>query len=295
MIWFQLALLGSLLYAISSILDKHLLEKYVTWSTVPLILAGFYDLLFAFILFTFFVDFSLGFASVAVIFAGMAYYMGNYFYYRTVAKEDISNIVPLAFVRPLFVAVIAGIFLGEVLGVEKYLGIFLIFAGAMLIGSKFKGGGRQKLRDIGVLLVGVFCWAMGDVLSKWGLDSFTVLGVIGYAVLGFGLCSIFLFLDRGVREKFFGGYTNGRRVWGLSFLIYGVIVSGWMLVVAAMETGPVSLVSAVISLQTLFVMLMTVGLSFFFPGFLKEEVGIRLTGMKLAAIALIIAGVYLIS
>jgi drug/metabolite transporter (DMT)-like permease len=65
--------------------------------------------------------------------------------------------------------------------------------------------------------------------------------------------------------------------------------------VAAVSLGPVTLVTALSSLQPFFVLVFALLLSRFLPGVLKEETGRSTVFLKLASIALMFAGAVLIT
>ena len=69
----------------------------------------------------------------------------------------------------------------------------------------------------------------------------------------------------------------------------------FFLILIARAHGPVSLVSALTSLQPLVVLVLSVLVSFWYPQYIYEELGRTTVAWKAAAIAVLITGAFLVS
>ena len=98
--------------------------------------------------------------------------------------------------------------------------------------------------------------------------------------------------------NFFGGSALAMEEKGrvLTLLLFnelialvGVVLSFW-----AIERGPVSLVSAIMSIRPGFVFIFSLALSLVLPGFLEERLSKGIIAIKVVSIGLITSGVILL-
>lgn len=64
--------------------------------------------------------------SVFELLVGLIHLAALWFYYNAILIEEVSRVVILSQISPVFVAFLSIAFLNEVLGIEKYLGIGLL-------------------------------------------------------------------------------------------------------------------------------------------------------------------------
>jgi uncharacterized membrane protein len=130
-------------------------------------------------------------------------------------------------------------------------------------------------------------------MEKWLVPELGVWGTISHEYLGLSIFIIAFFWSRRKRrEQFFSeiklpvlpslAWSAGSGSLGLVFFL------------AALTTGPVSLVEFVTATQPMFVLLYAIILSVFIPKILKEELERKTILQKLIAIALMVAGMGLI-
>ena len=104
-------------------------------------------------------------------------------YFSAVSIADISRVVPLSYLSPLFIALLAGLFLGEIFTFSTYIGIFLIVSGAILLSQpgsvSFIGGKPLRLMLLGSLLFGT-----GEVLNKYLLDFASATTLFAHMRIG---------------------------------------------------------------------------------------------------------------
>jgi hypothetical protein len=84
-------------------------------------------------------------------------------------------------------------------------------------------------------------------------------------------------------------------MWAVLSVLYAFSMAMVNISVAAVSLGPVTLVTALSSLQPFFVLVFALLLSRFLPGVLKEETGASTVLLKPASIALMFAGAVLIT
>lgn len=138
-IWILFSILATLIWAIGSIIDKFIFTRWVIKPIVPAIVLGIFGLIVSLIIYL-----TQGFAElsniniVLAILAGVFYIFAYLLYFKAVKIEEISRVIPLCFLTNFFILFFAYIFLGEILTLQKYLGVFFLAIGAMLISQKDK-------------------------------------------------------------------------------------------------------------------------------------------------------------
>ena len=72
-------------------------------------------------------------------------------------------------------------------------------------------------------------------------------------------------------------------------------MAGMFLVYLALQRGPVSLVGVLESFEIVFVLILTIIISAFFPKILKEDIDKKTIIIKMISIIAMLAGLYLVS
>ena len=205
--------------------------------------------------------------------------------------QEASRIVPLSNLSYLFVLVLAAIFLEEILTPLKYLGIFLLITGAVLISIKdFRLSFGRAFWWI-ILTAGFY--AINSILTKILLNSVDFWTAFGYRSMGMFIGSIpIAYLFVGDLMKTIN--QHGKRV-VIAILASELITApGILLGVMAISIGYVTLVNSLQAIQPFFVLLLTVLLSVFFPSILKEEINKSTIFLKILAIISIFLGIILV-
>ena len=295
MTWAFLALLAVFLWACSNIVDKYVLSKLISNPAVPLIIWSAVGFIVGL---TFFVLRIAEPAPWSIVFwalGGGVLAAGSVLcYFKAVSIADISRVVPLYYLSPIFVAALAGFFLGEIFTLSTYIGIFMVVSGAILLSQpgsiRFIGG-----RPLGIMLCGSFLYGAGEVLNKYLLQFASVSTLFAYMRIGaFLVCLPLFFKYLPVLKKVYR--ERGAGLYGLlsaNELLFGL--SGTFVLIMAVNNGPVTLVNAMASFQPFFVLLFSVVISIFRPHILKEEITRSNIIMKFCAILLMFTGAILVN
>lgn len=295
MSWILFSVLAAAIWAASNAVDKFVLTKWTKHPTMPMIVQWSIGIIVSIFIY-FWHGFSLLPESRVLILAvtvGTFEMVAGIFYFKAVKIEEISRIATLFNLAPLFVAVLAMLFLGEVFKIATYIGIFLVIAGAVVVSSKkpirltfSKAFLFMSLASLFLALDAVIMKYMLHSLDFWTAFAYTRLGAV-FAILP--LMAINLHhLQRAVHKY-------GIKVLGVIALNESLNVAGIILATLATAVGYVTLVHALTSIQPLFVLMFAVAGSLFWPRLLKEEIGASTLAKKLVGIILMIAGVILIT
>ena len=162
--------------------------------------------------------------------------------------------------------------------------------GAFLIAFRREAGITHKSDALVFVLISILFISMAYPIDKWILGSMDKWEYIAHNFLGASVGFLFL-LKQKYRRSFL---ELAKGSWHL-VLGSNLIGAGFdALLIYAISLGPISLISPLLQTQAMFLLFYTIFLTRFFPKILKEEVEVRVTGIKLAAILIILAGVYLI-
>ena len=121
--WTTMAIVGTALLGVASIVDSHLLTKRLPSVRSLLLPASFIHLTFSAILFYMYpLPESLGFAPMlAITGSGVLRTAAVFIMVYLLKKEEVSRVIPIMYTSPIFVAVLAVPILGEQLYYLQYL------------------------------------------------------------------------------------------------------------------------------------------------------------------------------
>jgi len=292
--WGFFALLSGLLSACVNILDKYVLDKYAKNPIVPILLLGIFNLLpCGVILAVRGIPQLSPHNTLLIVAGGVAIFYMAYFYFKAAALEEISRIVPLLFLSPMFTAGLAFVFLGETFTYIKYLGVALVILGALLVSSRFPLQVRVS-RPLWLMLLSALSISFHYVLVKYLLGHADYWSVFALTRLVMSAATIPLFF-RHFTDMKSTLKAHGWSVLGVMALDQYIALGAILLLFVAASGGPISLVMALASIQPFFVLLFTILLSLFWPQMMREEVARSTILQKVAAIALMFVGILLIT
>ncbi len=211
-------------------------------------------------------------------------------------KEDISRIMPLSATAPIFVAIMAAMFLGESLRYTQWLAICVVVSGAVLISFKRGDDGSAKFHASSFfLLIGSsLLYATSDVFNKYTMDYISYWNSASLSFLLTSMAFIILCLRRDVLRQIAGiarpWRTSAAVVLNQIAAMFSTVLGFW-----AIQNGPVSLASTIFNSKPLFVFVYAVLLARFVPGFLLESRTDR-KGLilKIIATLMVVGGITLI-
>jgi drug/metabolite transporter (DMT)-like permease len=206
-------------------------------------------------------------------------------------REHISRIVPLTSTSPVFVAILAFMFLGESLTWSQLLGIMFVVSGAMLISLKANtnGDARFDARSALMLLSSSVFIAIGSVTNKYALGYMSYWNALALLFLS----SAVLFLSISIRPSVMREIRAMRQrnlAIGLTWMNYAFSTVSTILAFRAIQLGPVALVSAVSNIRPLFVFVFSSAAGQLFPRFLPPEHNNRKLMLLKAWATLAVAG-----
>lgn len=211
-------------------------------------------------------------------------------YYQSISRGDVSNIVPVFSVAPLFTLALGAYFLHERFPLSTYAGIVSIVFGAILLGLKDKG--KRLIIDKAVLLaVAVaFFSSLKTVITKIPIDIVGAWSILFWIGGGALLVAIPLIIYNYDRIEAFQVVQT--RIGLRHFIIADIFdATGHLLFLLALALGSASIITGVLHIKPLLTFFISVVMGVFFPQILREELNKRLVVKKFIATLLIVAGV----
>jgi drug/metabolite transporter (DMT)-like permease len=275
--WLIYAFSGPVLWAISTHIDKYLVDRYFRHSDTAVLM-----------LFTAF----LGVAalpliwvldpgvlrpdprSIAVMMASGILYMGGMlFYLRAIQSEEASVVAPLFQATTLFTFLLGWVFLDEHLGWAQIAGSALVVAVALSLSVDGHLHLRHfKLRLVALMLAATFAVALSSILFKFFAVRDEFWTTTFWTFAGEGLFGMVLLLLPGRAGKFFALIRrNPGAVLGVNGANELINLGGGLGVRYASLLAPVALVSAISSTATFFVFAFGILLTLFFPRLGHED------------------------
>ncbi len=298
--WLLLAFLGPVCWAVSTHIDKYLVDRYFRDSDTAVLMLFTAVTGVALLPFIWWIEPAIlrpTFGAIAVMTVSGILYMGAMlFYLRAIQSEEASVVAPLFQASTLFTFLLGYLFLHERLGTLQLLGGGLIVGGAL--GLSFQGGkgtGRFNARLVLLMLAATFVLALSTVLFKFFAVRDDFWTTTFWTFVGEGLFGAALLSRAGYRRQFVDLFRRSPgAVAGINATNELINLGAGLGVRYAALLAPVALVSAISSTTTFFVFAIGIFLTLFFPGVGREDLSTRNLVKKGVGAVLIAAGVILI-
>ncbi len=299
--WFFIALIPPLLWGLVNHLDKFMLSKYIKDKGVGslLIISCLAPVLFLpFIIFFYGNNlFNILFSDILLLFfIGLTSALAFYFYLLSMEEEEASIVIPLFQLVPVFGYFLGFIVLGENLTLQQIFASLLILFGMTILALEVDEDYhfKFKFRVFGLVALSSFLFALHDILFKKValVENFWVSVFWQYLALFFVGILIFIFI-KSFRKNFISVFKNAGgkivtlNIFGEILYLIGNVSNSFATLLA-----PVVLVLVVSSYQPLFVFLIAIFLTVFFPKITTENISRKHIIHKLISILIIIIGSY---
>jgi uncharacterized membrane protein len=299
--WFFIGILASFIWALTNFIDKMFISRYFKSNVGTLIIySSLIGLPISFVIVIFKPSvLSLNLTtSVFIILNSFLYILFLFPYFKALSKADTSVVVPIFQTIPVFSYFLAFFILGETLSITQIIGSLLIIFGAIGISLKFKGKKMGLTKEVLFLqLLASFILATNYLFFKFfaiQLDFWTVSFWQYIGITIFGL--ILLIFFKSYRKSFFISFkNNSKSILGLNALneIFNIIAT--IIFTFATLLAPLALVWVINGFQPLFVFLLGIFLTIFFPKIIKENLKKKILIQKGIFILLIFIGSYLLN
>lgn len=218
-------------------------------------------------------------------------------YLYALDTEEASVVVPFMQLIPLFSFILGYIFLGDTLTDKQVVGGLIIILGTSIL--SFGLGDNKRLRfkwKISLLMTAhSFLFALYGTLFKlvslrdgfWSGAFWEAIGLIAVGII--------LFCIPRYRQQFFTVFRhNSKPILGVNVVSEILTIGGNWLTAYATLLAPIALVTLVSGYQPVFVFVIGIFMTLFFPRLVGEKINKRALLHKGMAISLIVLGTFLL-
>ncbi|MBI4121911.1 MAG: hypothetical protein HY461_01125 [Parcubacteria group bacterium] len=294
-LWIYLSISAYLLMALSQTIDKALLHVVFRHSRAYAALVGLLGLA-AFLLLPWTSGALTPGLFLLCLVAGASFVAALVPFLAALQGDQATRIIPfVGTLVPLLTFFMEWLVLGQVFHRQDLAALAMLVSGAAIL-TFAKNSRRRSWSAMGKGALAAVMFAACFVLSKYiyvrapFLDAFVWMRLGGIAV------SVVLLLQAGVRQELvrvwrhnrkmlLGGYVGTHVISGTGFFLHSLAIS----------LGTATLVSAMQGIQYVLLVLLVVIASRFHPEVLEEDTGSRALFTRLAAIAVIAAGLALLA
>ena len=296
--WLVFSLIARVFWAGDNIVDKLLIGKYIKNPYVLTLLGGIAPLIISVIIFLFYKLEWIGLVpTVVILLAGIIQIIAVFAFYKALAKEEVSRVIPLFQLTPVFVLILSAFFLKENLTINQYIGFILILLGGFFVSLKRIEGVFKLRKAFWWMILSSSIYAIQAIIIKSLYVNYSYLNLTFYHGIGIFIPTFALLtFSSKSRNSFTREFSNlnikGWLIVGLAAIfIAGAYLSGlW-----AFRTGSASLISVLRGFQSIFVFIFSLVLSIWLPKILKEELASGVLLTKVIAISLMIVGLFFIA
>jgi drug/metabolite transporter (DMT)-like permease len=295
--WASVALLSAAVLGLVNIIDSHLVSRRMPSFRAFLLLIGTVHLIYGSVLFHLFPlpeGTGIGLIMVAVA-SGILRTGAATIMFYSFKREEVSRVVPVVYTYPVFVAIMAVPLLGEKLYYLQWLAIIIVVAGAVMISFRRNSEGSATWlgKPLLLLFTSSLLFAMADITSKYALAHISFWNMFWFSAF----CISGIFLLASMRPHIIRQLSNMKQrsstmallVFNETLVPIGIVLSFW-----AIQRGPVSLVSTIISSRPIFVFIYALIISRVSPMFLEYQPGKAMLALRLIAITMIVGGIAII-
>lgn len=292
MSWVLFVLIAALIAAVVNIWDKHVVSDELR---DPKLCSAVYGITFfasSIVIFAFKkISLTMGVIEAVAITAGLANILAAFFYYKSLEKDDVSDVVPLFMLTPVMVLILGIFLLGEEVSTEKYIGTFLLVVGAIVLSYKKAKQKRRIDRFIIPVAVSILFYASRDILIRFTTAQYDFLSLFFWIGCGSFLASAVLLLFHHPHV-----FRKAKEVEGIEHLVIISILSiiAFLSFVKAISLTKVALVSAFFNTKVFMVLVLALFLSKHKPEIIKEHMESSTIERKIIGSMLMFAGAILI-
>lgn len=302
MTWFFIAIIGPFLYALTNHIDKVLLEKYFKDSGIGTLML-FSSLLSALALpFLFLADRSVlnvsGINIIVLCTVGILNVLVLLCYFVALKNDEASVIIVFYQLVPVIGCILGYFVLDEVLTQLQIIAMITVILGTTIISFEIDSENKFKLRKKTVLpmLGAAFFWALSSVIFKYVALEESLWRSLFWEHLMLTFVGMFIFIFmRSYRNHFLLAIKeNSKGILFLNFTNEALYIVGNVVSAFAYLLAPIGLVLLTESFQPIFVFIIGIFLTIFFPNISAEKIQAKHIWQKIIAICITGVGTYLL-
>lgn len=297
MSWFFITMIAPFIYAMTNHIDKILIEKYFKESGVGTLMLFSSLISIVMLPFLFFLDtsvFSVGLENIFYLtIMGISFALVIWFYLLALADEEATVAIVFYQLVPVIALVLGYFVLDEQISQVQLIAMGIVLLGTTIISFDIDAENNFTLRKKTAIYMTLasFFWAVGSVFFKLVALEESVVRTLFWEHLVLAIVGILIYVFiRSYRESFITALRiNSFKILKLNILNEGLYISANALFAFAFLWAPIALILLLNSFQPIFVLLIGVFLTVFFPNLSVEK--IHKVNIMQKIIAIIITGI----
>jgi drug/metabolite transporter (DMT)-like permease len=300
--WLALALISPLLWGIVSHIDKFVISKYLQQRGIGALLI--FSSLFSIVILPFIYLISKDIFSIplphilALMSIGAVSILAVGFSLYALEDNEASVVAPFTQLVPVFGYIFGFLILGETLPANQVIASLIVVLGIAILSFEFDEGKKIKFkrRLIILMVASGILFALYETFFKQIALNYNFFDSVFWQYVGLTITGICLFLfNKNYRNDFLYMLGKRKRIVTIAILVSELLVIlGNVIFNFVSLLVPIALVFLVDSFQPLFVFIIGVILTIFFPHISKERLSGTHLVQKVIAILIIFLGTYLL-
>jgi uncharacterized membrane protein len=212
-------------------------------------------------------------------------------------KDEVSTVLPLGAIAPIFTLGLSWLLLKETLGLSELVAFPLLLVGSFLIATRVKKNFKLSISPALLPLLGAaVISALVMVLWKSGVSHVDTLTSLFYSRVGLFMTAVALIIFTTKRSGVWRAWqavTTPAR-----FVVVGnqaVALGGYVFIFMALSVGSTAIVHAADGIQYMMTFVFASIIAYFFPKHLKEDLSRGNLIRKFVGISIIAVGLVVLS
>ncbi len=293
MFWLPITIVAYFLNAIAVTIDKFLLTKKIPNPAVYTFFISVLSLV-ALVLIPFGFKLYPPIQIIIALIAGLLFTFALLFMFIALHRHEASRVTPfMGGLQPIFVFILALIFLGEKLDIKSFIAFSVIILGSVIISWQ---PGKPHSKSYIMAIISTALFAASYTISKYVYVNQDFISGFIWTRVGAFIGAITLLCYAKNRRDIITGVKSPKANAGKLFLFGQVsgAISFILVNYAIAISDSVALVNALRGIEYVFLLIFVIALSKKFPHFLKEKTSLQILIQKITAIALIIVGLFIL-
>ncbi len=289
--WVVFALLGYFFFAIGNIVEKIIRVGHIKNSMAFAILLGFYEIIFILLIPFYGLNFIAWPFAMAAAFAGVLRIFAFLPYAEALSREEVSRLVPVWNLIPVFTIVMAFFFLGENLTVNFVMSFILILVGSVLLTMRSKKNLFRPNKAFLLMVLSSLVYAAQGIVLKFAYSELNFVHGLIWMSIGTLVTTMFLLSRKKFRDIAKEEILeNASKKMLIVFMIFGIL--GLYFTTLALNLGYVSMVEVMGGFQMVFVFIIASVFAFWLPSMIREEMTLKSISVKIFCIILMLFGLF---
>lgn len=227
--------------------------------------------------------------------SGFLFSLALLLYFRAVKKQEISRVVPgIAGFAPILTLLFSIVLFHEAFSPLQLVAFALLVCGGVFITLERGVAQLANMRNVAAVIAAALAFSLSFVLIEAVYDAQPFWSGFMWSRVGGGIFALLILLHRGARAQIFKKTATIPSSGKALFMTNQVVASGaFILQNFAFSLGPVALVYALESTRHFFLLLFASIVSKVRPALLKERTDRATVAYKIAALAFIMVGLFL--